>query len=192
MSSVKDVGVENEKKAIEVEDNLRLDEIARGYKVLVFGKDHFLARRFKIDSIRIYDKSVLSVSRYGDEMFTRTRNRLIRDEDVLTYVEQMRYLESRGLWDESKEAELVDLRTKVIELNQDKDDYLSTVVASQNDKLSKKAKERLDKTIKKYQEIFEKYSGLVAINYEFFRDTLEMQAEIAQMKGWIVSTVAFN
>jgi hypothetical protein len=192
MSDEKDVAVQNNKKVVEAEDNVKLDEISRGYRVLLFNNDHFLARLFKINSIRIYDKSVMSISRYGDELYTRTRNRLMKDPDVLTYDEQLRYLSQRGLWSDDHEERLGNLRLRVAEINEDKDTLMSKISASSSKNTSKKAKDALDKSVKVYTDLFQEYSDLLTINLTYFKDTLEVQSDIMQLKGWIVSTVVKN
>jgi hypothetical protein len=190
--SVKDVSAASEKKAVESEDNIRLEDISRGYKIFYLSKDHFLSRLYNIDSIRIYDKSIMSISRYGDELYTRTRNRLIKDPDMLTYDEQLRYLSERGLWSDEHEERLAKLREKVAEANEDKDFLKSRIVSSDSNEEVKSTGEQMNNVVKIYTDFFNEYSDLLTLNLTYFKDTLEMQAEMAQMKGWIVSSVTKN
>ncbi len=190
--NVKDVNESNEQKSVTALDNARLEETLRGYRVLYFNQDHFLARLFKIDSIRIYDKSILSISSYGDRMFTKTKNILMKNMDILTYQEQMEILESRGLWNDEREKELDELKNRARELSEDKDKKMSKVQSSRSKKKQKEESEEAEKMVELYREIFEKFTELAGINYFYFKDTIEMQCEQAQRKGWIVSAVCRN
>jgi hypothetical protein len=189
MSGVKDVVETHEKEAVTAEDNAKLEEMLRGYRVVYFNEDHFLARRHKISSIRIYDKSVLALSRYGDEMLTRTRNRLMKDPDMLTYEEQMRYLEERGLWDDEKEKDLFDLRNKAREMQEDRDKILSKLQSARTKETKEKYKKEEMDLVKLFQEVYIKYAELTQLNLQYFQDTIEMQAQTAQRKGHTVSCV---
>lgn len=186
--SVKDVEIEQKVKETIAQDNIRLDEIVRGYRVLYFNKDHFLARQFKIDSIRIYDKAILQISKYGDELFTRTKNRLSKDPDMLTYNEQMRILIERGLWDEQKEKELNELRKKSSEAAQNRSKKISQFQNSKN----KNDQKEIENLTELYENLFERYSELAAIEYVFLMDTIEIQAQTEQRKGWLVSAITRN
>jgi hypothetical protein len=192
MSDEKDVGVEHKKKQVEIEDNLRLLELTRGYRILMFKEDHFLARLFKIDSIRIYDKSILALSRYGDEMFTRTRNRLMKDGEFLTYQEQMGYLKERGLWSEEREKELMDLRKRASEITEKRSEKMSDLDNADSEKVTEKLRKEIEEIGQYWVDVYKQYSELVNINYLYFSDTIEMQAETAQRKAWIVSCVTKN
>lgn len=192
MSNVKDVVETHEKEAVAAEDNIKLQEMLRGYRVVYFKEDHFLARRHNIKSIRIYDKSVLALSRYGDEMLTRTRNRLMKDPEMLTYEEQMRILEERGLWDDEREKELLDLRNKAREMQEDREKILSKLQESKTKETTAKYKKEEEKLVKLFQDVYIKYAELTNINLQYFQDTIEMQSQTAQRKGWTVSSVCFN
>lgn len=189
MSGVKDVIETHEKEAVTAEDNAKLQEMLRGYRVVYFHTDHFLARRHKISSIRIYDKSVLALSRYGDEMLTRTRNRLMKDPDMLTYEEQMRILGERGLWDDEKEKDLLDLRNKSREMQEDRDKILSKLQSARTKETKEKYKKEEMGLVKLFQEVYIKYAELTNLNLQYFQDTIEMQAQTAQRKGHTVSCV---
>lgn len=194
MSDEKDVGVEHKKKEIEVKDNAKLEEVLRGYRILYFDEKHFLAKQFKINSIRIYDKSVLSISRYGDEMFTRTKNKLQKDSNMLTQQEQLRILTERGLWSTEREEELVALRQQAQNIIEEKSDVESLISELSGEKKkdsdkSKKLQVRLEKIGKEWIDVYSKYMEVVALNDTYFRDTIESQAETSQRKGWIVSCV---
>lgn len=192
MSDVKDVVETHEKEAVTAEDNIKLQEMLRGYRVVYFNEDHFLTRRHKINSIRIYDKSVLALSRYGDEMLTRTRNRLMKDPDMLTYEEQMTILEERGLWDDEREKELLDLRNRAREMQEDRSKILSKLQESKSKADKSKYKKEEEKLVKLFQEVYIKYAQLTNLNLQYFQDTIEMQAQTAQRKGHTVSSVCFN
>jgi len=192
MNSVKDVVESHEKEAVTAEDNIKLQEMLRGYRVVYFNKDHFLARRHKIKSIRIYDRSVLVLSRYGDEMLTRTRNRLMKDSDMLTYEEQMRYLEERGLWDDEKEKDLLDLRNKAREMQEDREKLLSKLQSAKTKETKEKYKKEEMELVKLFQDVYIKYAELTNLNLQYFQDTIEMQAQTAQRKGHIVSCVCVD
>ena len=190
--NVNDVQEQHTKEAISAEDNIKLEEMNRGYRIVYFAEDHFLARRHKIKSIRIYDKSVLALSRYGDEMLTRTRNRLMKDPDMLTYEEQMKILEKRELWDDEREKELLDLRETAREMQEDRSKILSKLNESKSKKDTEKHKKEEAKLIKLFQEVYIKYAELTNLNLLYFQDTIEIQSQTAQRKGWIVSTLCFN
>ena len=192
MNSVKDVVDGHVKEAVTAEDNIKLQEMLRGYRISYFNKDHFLARRYKISSICIYDKSVLALSRYGDEQLTQTRNHLMKNPDMLTYEEQMRILEERGLWDDEREKELFDLRNKAREMQEDRNKILSKLQESKSKETIAKYKKEEEKLVKIFQETYIKYFELTNLNLQYFQDTIEMQAQTAQRKGWIVSCVCFN
>lgn len=192
MSSVKDVVQTHEKEAVVAEDNIKLQEMLRGYRISYFHTDHFLARQYNINSIRIYDKSVLALSRYGDEQLTLTRNRLMKNPDYLTYEEQMRILEERGLWDDEREKELLDLRNSAREMQKDRDKILTKLQESKSKEITAKYKKEEEKLIKLFQETYIKYAELTNLNLQYFQDTVEMQAQTAQRKGWIVSAVCFD
>jgi hypothetical protein len=189
MSDVKDMHI---KEAVTAEDNIKLQEMLCGYRVVYFNEDHFLAHRHKISSIRIYDKSVLALSRYGDEMLTRTRNRLMKDPDMLTYEEQMRLLEERGLWDDEKEKDLLDLRNKAREMQEDRDKILSKLQSARTKETKEKYKKEEMGLVKLFQEVYIKYAELTNLNLQYFQDTIEIQSQTAQRKGHTVSCVCFN
>lgn len=178
--------LQDEQSAVEAEDNIILQETLRGYRVLYLdnenNKTHFITRQFGIKSIRIYDKSIMAISKYGDSLFTRTRNSLMRDKDVVTYQEQMRYLEERGLWSEDHEKNLEKLRVRAASLLDE----------SKKDKKGKKSKSPVDESVELWGKIYSEFSELAAMQVLFFQDTLELQAEEAQRKGWIVSAVTKN
>ena len=194
MSDEKDVGVEHKKKEIEAKDNAKLEEVARGYRILYFDEKHFLAKKFKINSIRIYDKSVLSISRYGDDLFTRTKNKLQKDPNMLTQQEQMKILTGRGLWGEEKEKELLELKNKAAEIIEDKSG-VESLIAEISDKDPKKAEKsknlhkKLEKIGNEWIDIYGRYMEVVSLNNVYFGDTIEAHAETAQRKGWMVSSV---
>jgi len=194
MSDEKDVGVEHQKKEIEIKDNAKLDEILRGYRVLYFDKENFIAKEFGISSIRIYDKSNLSISRYGDDLFTRTRNKLIKDPEMLTQKEQLKILADRGLWGEEQEKELTELRRKAQEIVDQKSEIESLIAEldekdKNKEQKHKKYNDKLEKVAQEWIDVYSKYMEVVALNDNFFGDTIEAQAEIAQRKGWLVSSV---
>ena len=193
MSDEKDVGVEHKKKEIEVKDNAKLEEVLRGYRILYFDEENFLAKKFKINSIRIYDKSVLSISRYGDDLFTRTKNRLQKDPNMLTQQEQLKILTERGLWSKEREEELAALRQKAQQIIEEKGEAESLIAELSGNKKdvekSKKLHNKLEKIGREWIDVYGKYMEVVALNDNYFSDTIESQAEIAQRKGWIVSTV---
>ncbi|MHA1952329.1 MAG: hypothetical protein ACW96U_00065 [Candidatus Heimdallarchaeaceae archaeon] len=191
MSDVKDVKADHEKEAVVAEDNVRLEEVVRGYRVLLFKEDHFLSRRFNIESIRIYDKSVLALSKYGDELFTRTRNRLMKDEEMLTYSEQMEILKGRNLWDDAKEAELLELREKARDIQEDRDKILSKI-SDPEEKGTTGLRKEEKKLMDFYKELYIKYAEMTNMNLMYFQDTIEMQAQFAQQKGWICTCICFN
>lgn len=191
-NDVNDVQQLHEKEAVVAEDNIRLEEMNRGYRIVNLTEDNVLARRHKIKSIRIYDKSILALSRYGDELLTRTRNRLMKDPDQLTYDEQLRILSERGLWDDEKEKELLDLRAKAREMQEDRNKLLSKLQESKNKKDSEKYKKEEEKLIKLFQDVYIEYAQLTQLNMLYFQDTIEMQAQTAQRKGWIVSALCKN
>ena len=192
MSDVNDVQKQHTKEALSAEDNIKLDEINRGYRIVYFKEEHFLALRHNINSIRIYDKSVLALSRYGDEMFTRTRNRLMKDPDMLTYEEQMRILKKRELWDDEREKELLDLRNTAAEMQEDRNRILSKLHDAKTKKEEGKQKKEEEKLIKLFQEVYVKYAELTNLNLMYFQDTIEIQAQTAQRKGWISTAVCYN
>jgi hypothetical protein len=190
--NVNDVQKQHVKDAIDAEDNVRLLEMNRGYRVAPFGKDHFLARRHKINSIRIYDRSVLALSRYGDELLTRTRNRLMKDPDQLTYDEQLRILTERGLWSEEREREMVDVRNRAREIQEDRNKILSKIKTATTKKEADKLKKKEEEIVDLFKDIYIKYFELTNLNMVYFSDTIEVQAETAQRKGWIVSCVCLD
>lgn len=192
MSNVNDVQEKHAQEAVTAEDNLKLNEILRGYRTVYFNEEHFLALRYKINSIRIYDKSVLALSRYGDEMLTRTRNHLMKDPDMLTYEEQMRFLGERGLWSEDRERELLDLREKAREIQENRSKILSKIQKSKTKKDTDKYKKEEEEVLKIFQEVYIEYAELTNLNLVYFQDTIEMQAQTAQRKGWISTTVCFD
>ncbi len=197
MSDEKDVGIEQQKKEIEVLDNAKLEEVLRGYRILYFDEKHFLAKQFKINSIRIYDKSVLSISRYGDELFTRTKNKLQKDPEMLTHKEQLDILTERGLWSKDREEELANLRQRAGDILDEKGEVESLIAEMTGDKKkdaakSKKLQNKLESVGKDWVEVYSQYMQVVALNDNYFRDTIESQAEIAQNKGWLVSSICKN
>jgi len=187
MSDEKDVGIEHKKQEIEVKDNAKLEEVLRGYRILYF----------EINSIRIYDKSVLSISRYGDELFTRTKNKLQKDPDMLTHKEQLDILTERGLWSKEREEELTNLRKRAGDIINEKGEIESIISELGEEKKkdsvkSKKLQEKLEKVGNEWIDVYSQYMEVVALNDNYFSDTIESQAEIAQRKGWLVSTVCKN
>ena len=194
MSDEKDVGIEHKKQEIEVKDNAKLEEVLRGYRILYFDEKHFLAKEFKINSIRIYDKSILSISRYGDELFTRTKNKLQKDPNMLTHKEQLDILTQRGLWSKEREEELSDLRKRAGDILGEKGEVESLMAEldgakKKSSEKSKKLQERLQKIGNEWIEVYSQYMEVVALNDNYFSDTIESQAEVAQRKGWMVSAV---
>ena len=187
--NVNDVSKEYAKEAVDAEDNIKLLEMNRGYRVVPFGEDHFLARRHKIKSIRIYDRSVLALSRYGDELLTRTRNRLMKDPDQLTYDEQLRILTDRGLWSEEREREMIDVRARAKEIQEERNKILSKIKLAKTKKESEELKKKDAEIVDLFKDIYIKYFELTNLNMVYFSDTIEVQAETAQRKGWIVSCV---
>jgi len=197
MSDKKDVGVEQKKEEIEVKDNAKLEEVSRGYRILYFDEKNFLAKKFSISSIRIYDKSVLSISRYGDELFTRTRNKLIKDPEMITQKEQLRILTERGLWGPNEETELATLRKSASDIINEKGEVESLIAAINSDdkknvEKTKKLNDRLEKIGKDWIDIYSKYMDVVALNDMYFGDTIEAQAQTNQRKGWLVSCVCLH
>jgi hypothetical protein len=189
---VNDVQKQHIDNAISAEDNIKLEEMNRGYRIVYFKDDHFLARRHKINSIRIYDKSVLALSRYGDELLTRTRNRLMKDPDQLTYEEQLRILTERGLWSDDRESEMIDVRNKAKEIQEERNKIISKMKTSKNKKDADKYKKQEEEIIKLFQDTYVKYIELANMNMIYFSDTIEIQSQTAQRKGWIVSCVCRN
>ena len=133
--------------------------------------------------------SVLALSRYGDEMLTRTRNRLMKDPDMLTYEEQMKILEERELWDDEKEKDLLDLRNKSREMQEDREKLLSKLQSARTKETKEKYKKEEMDLVKLFQEVYIKYAELTQLNLQYFQDTIEMQAQTAQRKGHMVSCV---
>jgi hypothetical protein len=190
--NVKDVQEQYTKDAVDAEDNVKLLEMNRGYRIAKFNEDNFLARRHKIKSIRIYDKSILALSRYGDELLTRTRNRLMKDPDQLTYDEQLRILTDRGLWSSEREREMTDVRTKAKEIQEERNKILSKIKSAKNKKETEELRKKDEEIVELFKDIYIKYFELTNLNMIYFSDTIEVQAETAQRKGWIVSCVCLD
>jgi len=177
----------DEKKAIAIEDNEKMDEVFKGYRVLYLGEDNFIRRKFGVDSIRIYDKNILKISKYGDNEFVRERNRLLRDGDYVTYKEQMEILKKRGLWSEDHENRIEILRKKADELIEEKDALISKI--DNGDKNASAAVENIkDEITKTHNELLE----LLTFQINFFGDTIEMKAQTKQQMGWMVSAICRN
>jgi len=178
--------------AIQAEDNIRMDELLRGYRVLYLNKEHFLTKLFQISSIRIYDKSLLRVSKYGDQEFTRERNRSIRDGDYLTYKEQMKALKDRDVWSEEHEARLYELKDEADELIKKKDKLFSKIKATKDTALIGKLNKEVNKLGDDSVETHNNLLDMLAIQINYFKDTIEMRAQMRQQMGWIVSAVCEN
>ena len=179
--------LKDESSAIVTEDNKRLQEVLRNYRILYLDKDNFIRKLFNIESIRIYDKSLLKISKYGDNEFTRERNRLLRDGDFLTYKEQMDILKKRGIWSEENENRIDQLRHQADEFIEEKDALL-TKLDNGDQSVKKRLNKIKDEIVKIHNELLE----LLGFQVNFFRDTIEMRAQIKQQMGWMVSAVCRN
>lgn len=179
MSSIDDV----KEQGNVVSDNSRLSELLRGYRVLRFDDKNFLFRKFKVNSVRIYDRSIFSVARYGDELFTITKNKLLRDEKYLSYEENMNLLKKRGLWDENKDAQLRELKNKAFQILQDRDKEASS---------EKKKKKNENEFMSEFVKLYNDYYDLATQHTNYFKDTIEMSAQIEQSKGWMVSSICYD
>ena len=125
-------------------------------------------------------------------MLTRTRNKLMKDSDMLTYEEQMKLLEQRNLWDDEKEKQLLDLRERAKEMQEDRSKVLSKLNESRSKKDTEKYKKEEEKIVKLFQDVYIQYAELTRLNLIYFSDTIEIQAQTAQRKGWITSCVCFD
>lgn len=175
-------------------DNARIEEIVRGYRILFLSEKHFLRKFLKSDSIRIYDKSFISVSRYGDRLFTSTKNNLLTDKEniYLTYKEQFNILESRGVWGSSQEQRMVDLRDKVSDLIKEKDEVFSYMSAGDDTVDIQKLGERAESLAKQINDTHAELIELINTQYVFFSDSVEIQASQMQKLGYVVSAVTEN
>lgn len=173
-------------------DNEKLQETLRGYRVLFFNPTHFLHRLFNVDSIRVYDKSILALSRYGDDLYTKTKNRMIKDREYLTYSEQLKLLKERGIWDEQKEADLQTMREKARKILDDRNEVINRMAAVENTEEAEKLKKESMDMMQTWVDLYSSFSEIATLNYIYFKDTIEMQAEIAQRKGWLVTCLTHN
>lgn len=178
--------------AIATEDNVRLDEVLRGYRVLYLSEKNFIKRTYGIDSIRIYDKSLIRISKYGDEAFTRERNRLIRDGGYLTYKEQMKELKNRGIWSEKEERQLMDMRAEAREVQEDYEKLLGKIADADGEKVSKQLEKESKEMHERMAKLHTDLMNLAATQINYFRDTIEMKAQFQQQLGWVVSSVCKN
>jgi len=189
---VKDVGkkdLRDEAHAIHTEDNLRLEESLRGYRVLYLSDKNFIKKLFNINSIRIYDKTFLNISRYGDEEFTKERNRLIRNGDYLTYAEQMKILKDRGVWSEDHEDEIAKLKEESENILEEKDRLFSKIANAESEDDAAGYRENAEELAKEISKIHDRLLELLNVQVTYFRDTIEMRAQMRQQLGWIVSSV---
>lgn len=181
--------LKDEEKNIQIEDDKRLNEILKRYRVLYLSDDNFIKRLFNIDSIRIYDKTILKIKEIGDKEFVKERNRLLKDSNYLTYNEQLKILEERGIWSNAHENRIEELKDIAKELEEKKDKILSKFETNPEDKKIKKELEKIkSEIVNTHNELLE----LLAFQYNFFRDTIEMRAQIRQQMGWIVGAVCLN
>jgi len=206
MKNVKDVvseqkKVEKEKplkdtdRADHVTDSSVLEETIRGYRVVYFNKAHVLHRVFGIDSIRIYDKSLLKVSKYGDQEYTKERNRLLLEGSYLTYHEQMSILKEKNIWSEDHEARLKDMRSEVNEMIEQQNEIIESIEIAEKAKDKKEVanlKEQLADLSKRMVELHNALLELSSIQLTYFRDTIENRAQVVQQMGWVVSSVCRN
>lgn len=182
----------DKEKANTATDNIFLEEVLRGFRILYLNENHFLKKLFNIDSIRIYDKSMLSVSKYGDMEFTRERGRLMDDPTYKTQEEQLALLKKRGIWSEDHDKKMNDLRIEVDELIRERNVLFERIEKAEKAN-KKKEKEkavmdsealavRMEKLHKELMEMTNTYTM-------FFRDTIELRSQMVQYMGWVVSAV---
>ncbi len=176
-------------------DNLLLEEVLRGYRIVFLSEDNFIRKLFDIDSIRIYDKTLLNVGRYGDQMFTKERNRLLKDPEYLTHAEQKKILKERGIWSDEEERKMNDMRAEIDEMILERDVLFERIEKAEQKKdkaAEKTARKNLEELGKRMSKIHMELLELTDIYVTYFRDTIEMRAKLKQHMGWIVSAVCRN
>jgi len=194
-AKVQSKNLKDQENADIANDNALLDEVLRGYRILYLSEKNFIKKLFDVDSIRIYDKSILKVSKYGDQEFTQERNRLIMSGDYLTQSEQMEYLKKRGVWSDEHETRMRNMRKEVDEMILERDKLFEQAEQAEKNnkkKILKDTKANIDALGDRMFKLHEELMELTATSITYFRDTIEMRAQMRQHMGWIVSAVCRN
>lgn len=149
----------------EVEDEIRLAEIERGYRIV---------ENTPWGRIRIYDISFPKVARRADEAYARTYGRLVKDSDYMTQKQMLRLLDERGIWTKEDEARLESIAREIQEKGK-----AARALAGKDREEAKK----------EIQELAQRYWDLVIERQRHLGATIETLAETDRRMAAIVAAV---
>jgi len=182
-------------KADTAKDDIMLQEVLRGYRIAYLNDDHFIKRLFNIDSIRIYDKTILAIANYGNNEFVKARGRLLRDPDYITKEEQLKILEDRGIWSKQHDSKMSDLSLEVDELINERNILFEKIEKAEKAKKKKVVADltnEVDALAVRMKALHEELINMTETYTMFFKDTIELKAQMKQYMGWIASAVCRN
>lgn len=177
-------------ESAQIDDNLRLEEVLRGYRVIDIPPKHPLRQRLGIEKLRIYDRTIMAISRMGDHAYAIERDRLLSEGGLYTESEMLGILKKRGVWDEDKEKMIETLRENITLKIEDREVLLTNRMnAKEGTAKYKKIDEEISQMNDDIEGFYSDLGELISLKTRFFRDTVEMQAQIKQRIGWLSGAI---
>jgi len=179
------------KEETTIKENEVLDKTHRIYMVYELPQKSFLRQKYGIDRIRIYDKDIMPILRYGNMIFAKEKGRLIREGEAITVYEQRKIAEENGWWTDEDEKELEQLS----EIVQERLRALEYAVAEhqeadENDR--PKLGEEVDKRNEELTEAMDKYYRKLTIKTNIFGHTVEFIALERQKLAFLAAAVCYD
>jgi len=179
------------KEETTIKENEVLEQTHRLFKIYELPKDSFLRSKYGIDRVRIYDKDLMPILRYGNMVFAKEKSRLIREGEAMTVYEQQKIAEENGWWTDDDDKELEEL----MEIARERLRELEYAIADHQEADEKDRSKLGDVVDEKYQEFAEamnKYYKKLAIKTSIFGHTVEFMAIEKQKLALLVAAVCYD
>jgi hypothetical protein len=174
---------------VRIKDDQKFEEIRKSYTVVSLPEDHFLRERFKIDSIRIYDRSLLFIQQKGDDSFIRKKHVLLKEGEIMPLAKAKKVYAENGIWTTDDEAQKEDFKIKINKITEKRDYLIGKRDDADSDDEREKFQKELDKFDESNQQIENDFREIIMREFSTFSDTIEMQADEERTKTFLLYAV---
>ena len=178
---------------VDTTDNLRLQEVLRGYRVITIPPKHPMRKQLNKETLRIYDRSIMFIATIGDKAYKDKRDALLKDGASMTRDEVMHDLVKRKVWGPEKEDMIESIRKSIEIKSEDRDAAISRRKnCKENSKQYKELDDEVTKLMIEINDLLDDLYQLVNMQTLFFRDTIELNSQVEQRLGWLAGAVCYD